>query len=189
MSNTHKTQLTVAIIGLIGVLGAAVIANWDKIFPQGPPRQIPSEGSPQDAKDGVPDSAASGCLNQYLSGLPQDRITALEAGAKDFQVIGPHQSKDRAIALRLQENRQPVGALKFQFYLNNTIFKIESVVDSKCQPVEDYTNASRGGDKHILQNWDDLRVRLGDALYELSLEYGEGRIDANFIRISPEKIP
>lgn len=30
-SNT-RTQITVAVIGLIGVLAAAVIANWDKIF-------------------------------------------------------------------------------------------------------------------------------------------------------------
>ena len=31
-SNSHKTQITVALIGLVGVLGAALIANWEKIF-------------------------------------------------------------------------------------------------------------------------------------------------------------
>ena len=30
--SSHRVQIIVAVIGLIGVLGAAVIANWDKIF-------------------------------------------------------------------------------------------------------------------------------------------------------------
>ena len=29
-SSQHRTQITVAVIGLLGVLGAAVISNWDK---------------------------------------------------------------------------------------------------------------------------------------------------------------
>lgn len=36
--------VAVAVIGLLGTLGAAVIGNWDKIFP-GPPRPSPSTGS------------------------------------------------------------------------------------------------------------------------------------------------
>ena len=30
---THRTQITIALIGLVGVLGGALIANWDRIFP------------------------------------------------------------------------------------------------------------------------------------------------------------
>lgn len=33
----YRTQITVAIIGLISVLGAAIIANWDKVFPRAGP--------------------------------------------------------------------------------------------------------------------------------------------------------
>ena len=32
MSGAARTQITVAVIGLIGVLGAALIANWAGIF-------------------------------------------------------------------------------------------------------------------------------------------------------------
>ncbi len=31
--NSHKTQITVALIGVLGALGAGLLANWDKIFP------------------------------------------------------------------------------------------------------------------------------------------------------------
>jgi hypothetical protein len=34
---TSRTQIIVAIIGLLGVLGGAMIANWDKIFSPKPP--------------------------------------------------------------------------------------------------------------------------------------------------------
>ena len=37
--STSRTQITVAVIGLLGVLTASVIGNWDKIFgPKDPPR-------------------------------------------------------------------------------------------------------------------------------------------------------
>ena len=36
----NKTKITIAIIGLIGILGGAFFANWDKIFP---PVPIPPE--------------------------------------------------------------------------------------------------------------------------------------------------
>ena len=37
----NKTKITIAIIGLIGILGGAFFANWDKIF-QPSPEPLPS---------------------------------------------------------------------------------------------------------------------------------------------------
>ncbi|NEO63767.1 MAG: hypothetical protein F6J98_26400 [Moorea sp. SIO4G2] len=31
---SHRTEIIVAVIGLVGVLGAALFANWDKLFPK-----------------------------------------------------------------------------------------------------------------------------------------------------------
>ena len=33
----YRTEIVVAIIGLVGVLGGALIANWDKVFRDAPP--------------------------------------------------------------------------------------------------------------------------------------------------------
>ena len=33
--NSHRIQIWIAIIGLIGVLGTAIFSNWDKIFSHG----------------------------------------------------------------------------------------------------------------------------------------------------------
>ncbi len=186
MSVRPKTEVTIAVIGLLGVLGAALIANWDKFFPtrsgnygtnlnRAPSRTPGPEPSRSDPAT---------CLAAFLQGVPKDRLTTLEAGTKDLQIIAPEQAKDQPIALRLEENRQLVGAIKIQFYSNGSMFKIESIVDSQCQPVEDFANVSRAGDKHVLQNYDDLQIRFGNATYVLSFEYGAGKIDADFVRIS-----
>jgi hypothetical protein len=34
---SHRVQIYVAVIGLVGILGAALVGNWDKIFKSSPP--------------------------------------------------------------------------------------------------------------------------------------------------------
>jgi hypothetical protein len=38
---SHRTEIIVALIGLAGVLGGAIFANWDKLFPPEPKVQPP----------------------------------------------------------------------------------------------------------------------------------------------------
>jgi hypothetical protein len=191
-ANGHKTQVTVAIIGLIGVLGAAVLGSWDRIFPRRPADRSdqstagpPAPAGAASGGSGRQGAAASECLQTYFLPVPQDRIATLEVGAKDRPIIEPHQPQDQTVAIRLEQDGRLIGGLKVRFYPNNALFKIESVVDSSCRPIEDYANATRGGDKHILQNWDDLQVRLGSSTYTVSVDYGSGRIDADFVRVTP----
>ncbi|NIS54654.1 hypothetical protein GWN42_22720 [candidate division KSB1 bacterium] len=48
---SRSPQITAAVIGVIGVLGAAIIANWDKIFPPEPPPNGPTV-NPRDVERG-----------------------------------------------------------------------------------------------------------------------------------------
>lgn len=125
------------------------------------------------------------CFEQQFSDILKDRVATLEEGSLDQQLIGPHQSLEGPIAINFTENGQSIGAIKFSFYSNGDIFKIETVFDSNCQPIEEYKNASRGGDKRVLQNWDSLEIRFGDQTYSLTFGYSEGIIDAGFNKISP----
>ncbi len=38
----HRTAIVVAVIGVVGTLGAALIGNWDRIFPPKPPVSVDS---------------------------------------------------------------------------------------------------------------------------------------------------
>jgi hypothetical protein len=181
-----RTEVIVAIIGLIGVLGAAVFANWDKIFREKPVNG-PTNSNLAPVNKSTPQPSISdpqACMTAFLQSVPNDRITTLEDGAYDQQIIGPHQSKDQPIALRLEENKQFVGAIKLQFYSSNAMFKIDSIVDSECQLVESFENRSRGGDKHILQNFDELEIRFKKGVSTLRFGYDAGRINANFTKAS-----
>src|SRR5262245_60160477 len=65
-NKSHRVEITIAVLGLIGVLGAAVIGNWDKLFPNHdgagitpepqPPREKPNE-KPKDAESPANDSS------------------------------------------------------------------------------------------------------------------------------------
>lgn len=181
-----RTEVVVAIIGLIGALGAAVIANWDKFFPPNPP-DGPTNSNIAPVNKSTPQPSISdpqACLTQFLQNVPKDRVTTLENGTYDQQIIRPDQSKDQAIALRLEENREFVGAIKLHFYSSNAMFKIDSIVDSECQPVESFENRSRGGDKHVVQNYDELEIRFKKGVYILRFGYDAARIKANFTRAS-----
>jgi hypothetical protein len=64
-----------------------------------------------------------------------------------------------------------VGGIRFSFFPENTLFKIESIVDAHCRPVEDYLSQS-GGDKHVWEDSDAVSIRLGDHLYDLTANGG-----------------
>lgn len=38
----HTTQMVVAVIGLVGVLGGALTTNWDKLSPHAEPQVVPA---------------------------------------------------------------------------------------------------------------------------------------------------
>ncbi len=60
------------------------------------------------------------------------------------------------------------------------------MVDRGCRETQQYFNADRGGDKHVLQNWDTLQMRLGDKEYALRLGYDGGIVGVNYFRrVSP----
>ena len=124
------------------------------------------------------------CFIQYFSGIPKDRVSVMEVGALEFRLIRLDQPKDTVIGVRFTEGNRTIGAIKFYFFPGNKIFKVETLVDSKCQAVEEYSNANRRwGDKRVLQNGDAIQIKLGDHEYSFYLIEG-GEIFANFTRVS-----
>lgn len=113
--------------------------------------------------------------------VPINRTRIMEGGTQDFELIGPLESKDEPIVIKFTENNKPIGSIKLFFYSNIQIFKIEKVADPRCQQIEEYSNIDRGGDKHVLQNFDSVQMQFGDNKYILRLGYGDGTISANFV--------
>jgi hypothetical protein len=55
----HRGQIYVAVIGVVGILGAAVIGNWDKLFSSGREDQSSSTSTEQNSATPTPDCAVA----------------------------------------------------------------------------------------------------------------------------------
>ncbi len=128
-------------------------------------------------------AASSSCLESYFASMPADRVATLEAGVQGEHIVGPTQTKGDDFGILFTNNRQVVGGLTYQFFLENEFFKIVSVVDAGCNPVTDYENTIHGEDPNVLQNYDTLEMRLGGLLFSLRLGFFGGTIGADFVQV------
>jgi hypothetical protein len=121
------------------------------------------------------------CFAELFAALPADRVGSVEAGVRDFDLVGSHQPLEEPFGIRFTDGGTVVGAARMRWYPNG-FFRIEALVDPACRPAEGLRNLSRGGDPRAPQNWDTVRMRLGDAEYTLRIG-AETSIRLTFLRV------
>ena len=132
----------------------------------------------------APSVGGDACLGRYFEDIPRDRVATVEAGTTDYDVITETQPKAGTIGVTFTDNARPIGAIRFAFFPENRLFKVESIVDARCRLTEDYENPV-GGDKNVLQDSDTLRLRLAGGSYDLTtIAYG-GAIRIRFVSVVP----
>jgi hypothetical protein len=131
-----------AVITAVATLGALFVGR------SGDGTEAPTPGAAPTQPTGATAAGAGGCFGEYFKGIPQDRVGSVEAGAQAYDVITETQPKAGTIGMTFTNNARPIGAIRFAFFPANRFFKIESIVDAQCKPIEDYTNLE-GGDKHV----------------------------------------
>jgi hypothetical protein len=166
-----------ALVGAIATLAALFIDD------AGTGSRVPGD-SPASETKAVSSPGEVACLRRYFEGIPRERIAAVEAGTVALDVIAADQPKAGTVGLRFTNNDRSIGAMRFAFFPTSEIFKVESVVDERCGTIEGYSNTSRGGDKHVLQNYDTLRLGLEGAYYDLRFG-GNTTIRLNFVSVVP----
>jgi hypothetical protein len=133
----------------------------------------------------APGSATEDCFAQYFSAIPAARVKTIEMGTADFEVLAPDQPKDGVIGMKFTELQQAIGGMRFFFISGSAVFKVDTVVDARCQAIESYANVTSGDNKRVLQNWDHLQIRFGDQAYLVQLGYGGGTVRAGTQHVSP----
>jgi hypothetical protein len=81
-------------------------------------------------------------------------------------------------------NARPIGAIRFAFFPANRFFKIESIVDAQCKPIEDHRNL-QGGDKHVAGDSSTVRLRIDGRYYGLNASGGGSVIRISFVSVVP----
>src|SRR5262245_51749619 len=144
----------------------------------------PISGRSGSASAAATSGPSTGC--SVFQGIPRARVAYVEEGASAQDVIAADQSKRGPFALKLTENAKGIGAIRVRWIGSGKLFRIESVVEADCRPTESFSNVTRSGDRHVLQDYDDLQLHLGTRYYRLSLGIADGAIQVNsFQRFSP----
>ncbi len=124
-------------------------------------------------------SNREGCFGAYFAAIPDDRLASLETGAQDQVVINASQTKAEPFAILLTRDRQVVGGMIVNFFLESELFKLSSVVNAECVVVTTYEN-DYGDDPKTLGNWTDLELQLSDLRYVFNFDFSSGEIKGNF---------
>ena len=116
------------------------------------------------------------------TGVPAERTVTLEDGTNNRDIIQVDQPKDQPISIKFTQNSRTLGALTLLPFPKDGLFKVQDVVDAQNRPVVEYSNASRGGPKNVLQNSDTLHVRFENKIYLLRV-IGFDTIRVNFEQV------
>jgi len=132
----------------------------------------------------APGADGDDCFASYFDGIPGDRRAPVEAGTTNFDVIGATQPKAGTIGITFTAGGRPIGAIRFAYFPDNRLFKIESVVDAQCSPVDDYENVA-GGDKQALNDSGTVRLPLGGGFYDFTTIAWGSTIRVQFVPVAP----
>lgn len=129
----------------------------------------------------------TGCLPQFFSDVAPNMQFSIEVGDTNRQVNIPQQGRASGtpvgpLGARLTENGTMIAALKFIFLPDSgEVFKVASVVDADCQPVNEYFNEVEPGSGNTLKNFHSLLIRLAGGSYALNFgQYGNYQGDYQF---------
>lgn len=123
----------------------------------------------------TPPSFSGDCLDEFLTDVPVDRVTTIEVGTRVMRLIAPTESMEEIIALKFEDLRTPLGAMKLYAFPENRIFRIVEIVDANCQRVEEYV-PSESADKNTLGDYEDLNLNLNGTDYILLLTFDSSEI-------------
>ncbi len=199
-SRKVEPMIIVAVIALIGTVATALfnspvilelIRNKPAATASSAQVQLPANSSNPMPVASVPSLSGGDaeCLTQYFADIEPARQISIEVGAtnQDYPILSqdlPKKDFVGPMGIRLTQNGKMIAALSFLFFIDNRLFKITSVVDSKCQAVAEYSNADRGGDRNAIQDSDTLKIVLAEGSFSLRfIFYGPVDFRFNFQQI------
>jgi hypothetical protein len=196
-----RTQIYVALIGLVGTLIVALIAFWSSKAPEKSPNN--SEATlPLTASVSKTNSPSTGisktqivapsnntqtngnCMDKYLTNVPLENQQNMEVGA-NIRLSVKNQSDDSIgpYAIQLTENGNLIGALQFLGFKNTSSFKILSVIDANCIQTNEFGNIDIPSKQAAIDNWENLGFHISSGHYRLRMGLKSGiEIELFFVK-------
>lgn len=126
-----------------------------------------------------------GCIESESFVRDKNIIVNIEDGSHNQELVSADKLEGKILTIKLTENRKTIGFMNLDFYLNNQMFKIKSILDAKGRPINGIINVTQGDNHDVIQNWDIIEMQIGETKYAIRLGYRAGKIMANYFeRIS-----
>ncbi len=164
-SKVDRTQIYVALIGLIGTIVVALIAA----YANKPASNTPVPATATAATAVTPQNGGL-CLEDYFSSINADNRLDLDLGVSTRISV----KKDDVFGLRLFDGKRLLAELQFTATSNTKSFKVVSVIDGNCTQVFDYGNLDRPDAKGAIENWENLGLSLPDGKYRIRMGWYSG---------------
>lgn len=179
-----RTQVIVAIIGLIGTITVALIALLANKSAEPAPNTHAETFTvlPNTAEVNMPVTSTSEvvgglCLEEYFSNIAAQNRLDLDAGVSTRIST----SRDGSYGIRFFDNGKLLGEMKFTGATNTKSFHVVSLIDVNCQQIFSYGNLDRPTAKGTIGDWENLGLSFTAGNYRLRMGwYGGNQISLNF---------
>lgn len=175
-----RTQIYVAIIGVVGTIVVALITVLANKPGDTPASQIPATAtalsssatdslqtdtppSPQVQNGGL-------CLEDYLKNISAGNRVDLEPGISKRIAT----NKEGLYGVRLFDGGKLLGEMQFTGSTNSKSFQVISMIDANCSQIFGYANLDRPAAKGAISDWENLGIPLVAGNYRLRMGWYSG---------------
>ena len=174
-----KTQVWVAVIGVIGTIAVTLITTFAN--QSGVETPAPTESQSVSGSTATPTTLSGGnlCLEEYFSNVSAGNRYDLQVG--ETAVVSA--KKDAVYGVRLFEGVNLLGEILFTGTSNTKSFNIVSIIDSNCSQVFGYVNLDQPSANNIIGDSENLGAAFFGTNYRLRMEWSSGnQIELKFSR-------
>jgi len=165
-----KTQIWVAVIGVIGTIAVTLITTFASQSDAETP--VPTEPQSVSTSTAAPTTLPGGnlCLEDYFSSVSASNRYDLQVG--ETAILSA--KKDAVYGVRLFEGVNLLGEIIFTGASNTKSFSIVSIIDSNCSQVFGYGNLDQPGANNSIGDSENLGVAFFGTNYRLRMEWSSG---------------
>lgn len=172
-----RTQIFVAIIGVVGTIIVALITVLSNRSAERPtPLTIEATYAVIDTTNPTQNSATpiiqSGglCLEDYLKNISAGNRIDLDAGISTVLTA----NKEGLYGLRLFDGGKLLGEMQFTGSTNSKSFQVISMIDANCSQIFEYGNLDRPTVKGAIDDWENLGIPFDAGNYRLRMGWYSG---------------
>ncbi len=176
------------ILALIAIITLFFITQNNKPADPLTERSSPNRNNEQITPDSITTETTNttDCLDPLFAHIEADRQATIEVGETARNVIIADEDRDSTeytapYGLKLTKDGEMIAAFTYKLRAQPVLFKIITIVDAQCAPLETYYIAEKPTGEGVFDDNDHLILTLSESRYSLGFNFQGKQIRFNFI--------